>query len=122
MQELRESQLLREAEAQEASRAAGQRYGIVAGVFSDADLAQELLLELVDAGYEGLLYSSDVEGSTLFEVRVGPFEDLRSARRNADTLERAYELRPQIVVERSEEAPEELGSEAPEEPAPNESN
>ncbi len=91
----------REEEAQKAAQATvvGDTYSIVARVFAHADEAQELLLELVDAGYEGLLLSSDVDGRTLFEVRIGPYDDLRSVRRNADTLEGAYGLEPRIVVE-----------------------
>ncbi len=99
LETLEESQRAAEAEKAAAARAESQLYSIVAGVYAEAAQAQEILLELVDAGYDGLLLSSEVDGTTLFEVRLGPYDDLRSARRNADTLVGAYGLEPRIVVE-----------------------
>jgi len=114
-----EAEEQREAEARRAAAGvAPTGFTIVAGQFREAERAQEVMIELVDAGYEGLLVSRPVDGSVLFEVQVGPYDALRDAERAAATLERAYELEPKIVVERAAQPETPDGRETDEETAP----
>ncbi len=105
LQEIEEEKK-RKAQALQERQTAAEQLGftIVAGQYRDAQRAQEVMLELVDAGYDGLLVSNPVGDAALFEVQVGPYPTLSDAERAAATLERAYELEPKIIVTRPPEA------------------
>ena len=102
----REQAEQREAARQAAARGArGGRYVVLAGRYSDPEEARATLTELVDAGYDGSLLSSGPAGQVRYELRIGPYEELDQAERAANTLQRAYGLSAQIVVERREGPP-----------------
>jgi general secretion pathway protein D len=88
------------ARAAEAQRGRGARYVVLAGSFADPNAARGTLLELVDAGYDGTLVSSGPAGRVRYELRVGPYVEVEEAERTAATLQRAYGLSSQIVLER----------------------
>jgi general secretion pathway protein D len=77
-------------------------YGVLAGVFRSEDEASSLLTQLLDASYDGTLVSADVGGDVLFEVRLGPFEELDQAEAAADLVRRGFGLSPEVTLERSE--------------------
>jgi hypothetical protein len=58
----------------------------------------ETLTELLDAGYDGALVSGEVGGRTIYEIVVGPFEDLRAAHDAAGLLEQVYGFSPTVVI------------------------
>jgi general secretion pathway protein D len=91
------------AEEEEARHA--PQYGILAGVFRDASAAQRRFTELLDAGYEGSLVSGETAGAVQYEIRLGPYEALEEAERNAEIVRESFGLSPQVVVERGEAAP-----------------
>jgi general secretion pathway protein D len=102
----REQAQSREAQrAAEALRARGARYVLLAGSFADPDAARGTLMELVDAGFDGSLVSSGPAGRVRYELRLGPYTEVEQAERAALTLQRAYGLTSQIVLERREGAP-----------------
>jgi len=65
---------------------------------SDETAATELLVELVDAGYDGRLVTRDVDGSLVLEVRVGPYDELEVAQEEAETIRRVHGVRANVVV------------------------
>ncbi len=94
------------AEEQAATTAAQQdrpRYGVLAAVFRDEAAATGLLTELVDAGYDGTLVSSESEGTVLLELRLGPYDSLSEAEEVAETVRRSFGVTPTVFVERNEE-------------------
>lgn len=107
MREIERSQAqAREAEkAAAAGRARGARYLVLAGSYADPNDARGTLMELIDAGFDGSLVSSGPAGRVRYELRLGPYQELDRAERAATTLQRAYGLAAQIVLERPEAAP-----------------
>lgn len=107
MREIERSQAqAREAEkAVAASRARGARYLVLAGSYADPNDARGTLMELIDAGFDGSLVSSGPAGRVRYELRLGPYQELDRAERAATTLQRAYGLSAQIVLERPGAAP-----------------
>jgi general secretion pathway protein D len=98
--DLERDELEREAEAATASRT--QLYGVNVATFLDESQATEELMSLVDAGYDGTLITTDSEGSLVFTIQVGPFEDLWSANRAAEMLDAAYGYSTSVSVLRQE--------------------
>ena len=62
------------------------------------------MLELVDAGFDGVLNSGEVDGAPLYEVRIGPYGDLATARKRVARLRNAYDLEARILLEAEPEA------------------
>ena len=100
-----------QAQSREAARTAAQRRGpaaryvVQAGSYADAGAARTTLTELVDAGFDGTLVSTGDVGRVRYELRVGPYGSVAQAERAAETLQRAYELPSQIVIEREDSQP-----------------
>ena len=88
------------ARAAEAERTRGTRYVVLAGSYADPNAARGILLELVDAGFDGTLVSSGPAGQVRYELRLGPYTDVDQAERAAGTVQRAYGLPSRIVLER----------------------
>jgi general secretion pathway protein D len=78
-------------------------YGVRVGIFSDEIMAMETLTQLLDAGYDGNLVSGDVEGTTIYEIVVGPFVDLRAADNAADLLREVYGFDTSVVISKGPE-------------------
>jgi len=93
------------ARATAAARGSGSRYVVLAGSYADPNAARGTLMELVDAGFDGSLVSSGPAGRVRYELRLGPYTEVEQAERAATTLQRAYGLPSQIVLERREEGP-----------------
>jgi general secretion pathway protein D len=93
------------AQAAAAARGRGARYVVLAGSYADPNAARGTLMELVDAGFDGTLVSSGPAGRVRYELRLGPYVEVEHAERAATTLQRAYGLPSQIVLERGEGAP-----------------
>ncbi len=90
-----------ERKAREAARLAAERgpqFYVQAAILSEEGDAVTLLTEMVDAGWDGTLISGDVGGRTMFEVRLGPFEDLEEANEVAETVARTHQLQPAVLV------------------------
>jgi general secretion pathway protein D len=104
-QEARES---RSRAAAEAEAAEHERYLLQAALFGDEQAAADALTNLIDAGFDGTLVTTVVNNTTLYEVRVGPFDDRAAAERAAETLRSAHNLSPRLVIEdaKSGDAPE----------------
>ena len=58
----------------------------------------DALQRVIDAGLDGMLLSSDIDGRLFFELQVGPFASLDEAEDVRQTLHRAHSLMPSIVV------------------------
>jgi general secretion pathway protein D len=93
-----------EAESEAAARRAAPpaRYLVLAGVFRAEAEAARTLTSLVDAGYDGTLVSGGDSGGLLYEVRLGPFEELAEAQRAVEAARSAFGLEPRIVIEEVE--------------------
>jgi general secretion pathway protein D len=100
-QEQREAAEQRRAEEEAALRA--PQYMLQASLGGDEEAATDLLIELIDAGYEGRLVSSDVGGTLLLEVLVGPYATLEAAQKAGQSIGRVHGLTPTVVVAPREE-------------------
>jgi general secretion pathway protein D len=87
----------RQRAAEEAARHA-PRYMLEAAMGNDELAATDLLVGLVDAGYEGQLVTREVGGSLLLEIRVGPYPSLAEAREAGAVIGRAYDVPLRVVV------------------------
>jgi len=95
-QEEREAAERKRAEEEAAMRA--PQYMLEASMGSDEKAATDLLVELVDAGYDGSLVSSTVGDTLLLEVRVGPYKTIGEAREASANISRVHGLTPALVV------------------------
>ena len=102
MRELEERQAKlrdeREAEANRIAEAGIQRYAVQVATFLDENQAAETLTTLIDSGYDGTLVTSESDGNLVFTIQVGPFEDLWSAEKTAQTLDAAYGHQSSVTV------------------------
>jgi len=97
----------RQAEADEAARiAANERapsYHLKVAVFGDPDAAAVMLTDLVDAGHDGTLQSTESAGSVVYELVLGPFDSLDDASAISKVVQRSHGLSPLIFVSTPEE-------------------
>lgn len=102
MRELEERQAKlrdeREAEADRVAEAGIQRYAVHVATFLDENQAAETLTTLIDSGYDGTLVTSESDGNLVFTIQIGPFEDLWSADKTAQTLDAAYGHQSSVTV------------------------
>jgi len=90
--------------ANESIRAAAEaakrapKYYIETSMGSDEQAATDLLIALIDSGYQGQLVSSDTGGVLLLEVHVGPFDSFSAARNASDQIRRSHGVTPSVVV------------------------
>ncbi len=103
MREIRDEKQLKEEEARRRAQEQTEapRYAVLAAVFSSEQAATDTLTQLVDAGYEGALFSSDLSGSLFYEIRLGPYPSLDAAEEVVTTIQKAFGLAPQVVIERT---------------------
>jgi hypothetical protein len=87
-------------------------YGVLAAVYRSEEAAAELLTELVDAGYDGAVVASESGGAVLYEIRLGPYRELREAQEAAEAVGGAFGLSPEVVLEKAEGG-EDDGAEPP---------
>ena len=64
----------------------------------DEDHAAQTLTALIDSGYDGTLVTSESDGNLVFTIQIGPFEDLWTADRTAQTLDAAYGHQSSVTV------------------------
>jgi Flp pilus assembly secretin CpaC len=84
-----------------AARRSSAGYVIQAAVLGDETAAMETLTRLVDAGYDGTLVSADTTGVVLYEIRVGPYDNLADAQRAGEAIRRSEGLTPALLIEPS---------------------
>lgn len=81
-------------------------YGLRVAIFRDETAAAETLTRLLDAGYDGTLVSGESDGALVYELLVGPFEALDTARDAADALTEVYDYDPSVMLLELEPEPE----------------
>jgi general secretion pathway protein D len=89
--------------AEEAAAIHAPQYMLEASLGSHEQTATDLLLELIDAGYNGSLVSSNVGGTLLLDVRVGPYKTIEKAQDAAENIGRVHDVTPAVVVVSPEE-------------------
>jgi len=77
---------------------ASPEYVIETFMGSDETAATRLLVDLVDAVYDGRLVTRDVDGSLVLEIRVGPYADIETAQDEAASIRRVHGVRANVVV------------------------
>ncbi len=95
IEELRTEKAVR---ANSASLVSRPEFRVRAGLFSDERAAATTLTRLIDAGYDGALISSQADGVLLFEIQLGPYDDIEVAQRTFEILRDAYGLDPAVTV------------------------
>jgi general secretion pathway protein D len=103
--EEQDAEARRRLEEAAAAARSGPGYAVLAAVYRSEAAAQQLLTELVDAGYDGTLLASESGGGVLYEIRLGPFAGLQEAQFAADAISGAFGLSPEVVVDTSGERP-----------------
>jgi hypothetical protein len=88
-------------------------YGVLAAVYRSETAAAELLTELVDAGHDGTVVATESGGSVLYEIRLGPYRELREAREASEAISGAFGLSPTVILE---SPPEGAGAEVEAQP------
>jgi general secretion pathway protein D len=108
MREIEEEKDEARRRADEAAAAARQQpgYGVLAAVYRDEGAAAELLTELVDAGHDGTVVSTETGGSVLYEIRLGPYDDVRKAREAAEAIGPSFGISPTVILESPAEGEE----------------
>lgn len=73
--------------------------GPVVQVFSshDREQAQKIVDQLTDGGQPAYMSPTEVDGQTMFRVRIGPFQSREQAERVADQVKRKYRLETWIT-------------------------
>jgi hypothetical protein len=84
------------------SSGGGTRYSVMAATFGDEGAAAATLRELIDAGYDGALYTEDRSGMVLYEIRLGPYESLEKAEDVSRLVGTVFGLDPSVVIDREE--------------------
>jgi hypothetical protein len=79
------------------------RYGVQAGVFANEDAATETLTRILEGGHDGALLTTQVNGTLIYEIHVGPFASLGDARTASALLRGSLGLDPSITVLAAEE-------------------
>jgi general secretion pathway protein D len=107
MRELEEQRAAKRAshvrEIENESRSRSQHYAVQVATFLDESQAMETLTTLLDAGYDGTLVSSESGGRVVFNVQLGPFDELWEAERAAGTLDAAYGFSSAVTVVRGDD-------------------
>ena len=103
--EEQDAEARRRLEEAAAAARSGPGYAVLAAVYRSEAAAQQLLTELVDAGYDGTLVASESGGGVLYEIRLGPFAGLQEAQFAADAITGAFGLSPEVVVDVSDAEP-----------------
>ena len=85
------------------SKPDADRYIVTAGVFHDEDVAAQKLTILLDRGYDGTIVASEADGVVAFELRIGPYDDLKSAENAAQVLSEAFGLTTGVMIRRPDD-------------------
>jgi hypothetical protein len=86
--------------APSSSAGGGTSYAVMAATFGDEGAAAATLRELIDAGYDGALYTEDRSGMVLYEIRLGPYRSLEKAEDVSRLVGTVFGLDPSVVIER----------------------
>ena len=79
-------------------------YAVLAGVYEDAEVAAEVLTDLLDLGFDGALISGASGGAVLHEIQLGPYDTLEEAEHVSRVITGSLGLSPSVLVKpRSEE-------------------
>jgi len=84
--------------ASESASKTGPRYLVLASVFRDEAAAQVKLQEILDAGFDATIVTRREGPELVFEIRVGPYDDLAAANRAAAVLRESFGLAPSVFV------------------------
>ena len=107
MREIEQQQQADRERARAEAGTAGPRYFVQAPVVGDESAATQALTELVDAGFDGTLVSSQTSsGLVLYEIHLGPFETLAEAQRVGGVVQSAHGLTSSVIVEPASEKEE----------------
>ncbi len=80
-------------------------YAVLAGVYEDAEVAADVLTDLLDLGFDGALISGASGGAVLHEIQLGPYETLDEARHVSSVIAGSLGLSPSVLVRPREEEP-----------------
>ena len=92
-------------EAEEAERRAAEAleetppFGVLAATFREESAATDSLEQLIDAGYDGTLVSESADGTVLYQVHIGPYPTVDSAREAAAVIRESFGLAPTVILE-----------------------
>jgi len=82
----------------EAAPAPEARFGLRAGVYAREEVAMQTLADILDAGHDGALVTTEDSGTLLYEVQVGPFNTVEDAQTASALLRGSLGLEPSVTV------------------------
>jgi general secretion pathway protein D len=82
-----------------ASGGPSARWGVLAATYGDEGEAAAALQQLLDAGHDGALVVEEHDGTLLYEIRLGPYEDQAAAEGAAAGVREAFRFAPTVYVE-----------------------
>jgi len=95
---LRDREQQRIAERLAAEEEPTRAFTLRVAIFRDERSAEEALTGLLDAGYDGTLVSGESDGGLVYELVVGPYEELEAAQDAAEILADVYDYDPVVGV------------------------
>jgi general secretion pathway protein D len=90
-----EERLAKQIATEETTRSA---YGLRVKLFDNEKDAAAALVELIDAGYDGSVMSSNAGGRVVYELLTGPYADLKTAKAQAEVLSKVYNFNPVVTL------------------------
>ena len=88
-------------------RGQAKSYALRVAIFTKESTAAEKLTKLIDAGYDGTVSSDNTDGGLLYELIVGPFDDLQTAEQTSKALREVYNYDPTLILMSPQSAPDE---------------
>ena len=82
----------------EAAPAPEARFSLRAGVYAREEVAMQTLADILDAGHDGALVTTEDSGTLLYEVQVGPFDTVEDAQMASALLRGSLGLEPSVTV------------------------
>ena len=108
----REAERLRQEDRLATSVGEPTTYEVRVAIYRDESAATRALTQLLDAGYDGTLVSGETDGGVLYELIVGPYEELQAASDAVRVLEEVYDHSPTVTVT-TLQAPDSATEESP---------
>ena len=102
---LRDRDQQRIADRLDQGRSQPRSYALRVAIFTNESTAAAKLTKLIDAGFDGTISSDNTDGGLLYELIVGPFDDLDAAEETSKALREVYDYDPTLILMNQQTVP-----------------
>ncbi|MDG2051439.1 MAG: type II secretion system secretin GspD [Myxococcota bacterium] len=102
---LRDRDQQRIADRLDQGRSQPRSYALRVAIFTNESTAAAKLTKLIDAGFDGTISSDNTDGGLLYELIVGPFDDLAAAEETSKALREVYDYDPTLILMNQQTVP-----------------